>query len=189
MTRLLVCSLALGLAACASEAPASDASSDLAAGETSALVPNEGVVEVGDPIPSDTRFLAASEVVARAADLDGETVAVEGQVSSVCQNKGCWLTIANDAGETFRVSVPKDDAGEYLYTFPTDIASAQGRFVGTLSVTEESVEMLRHLAEDAGQSADEIAAIDAPKRTLALTPAGAEIIRPASDATADRQDA
>lgn len=166
----------LALAACQSSPDEVDVyvpeGADVAIASSSA-----GVVTVGEPLASDLTYLPASEVVTRAAELDGQTVAVEGEVSSVCQEAGCWLTVKNDADETFRVNVPKDAEGAYVYTFPMDVAGAQARLVGTLAVEEESVETQRHLAEDAGADAAAIEAITEPKRSITLTPTGAQITR------------
>lgn len=140
-------------------------------------VQTDDVVTVGEPLATNLTFLPASEVVARAAELDGQTVAVEGEVSGVCQQAGCWLTMKNEAGETFRVNVPKDAEGEYVYTFPMDVAGAQARLVGTLAVEEESVETQRHLAEDGGADAATVEAITEPKRSISLTPTGGQITR------------
>ena len=56
-------------------------------------------------------------------------------------------------------------------------AGARAEVVGTLSVVEESVERRRHLAEDAGASPEEIAAITEPSRLVSLLAVGARIVR------------
>ena len=178
MTRLLLFSLALAaplLVGCAADAPADAPATEASSTDAASASSSAGSVTVGEPIDGGLVVLTADEVAARAAELDGQELTVEGDVSEVCQQKGCWLTFATASGEPFRVAVPKDEAGEYVYTFPTDVAGRRARIAGTFSVEEESVETLRHLAEDAGQSAEEVAAITEPKRTLSLTASGAEL--------------
>ena len=170
MLRLLLLPvLALGLAACASDTPAEPTDAD-AGGEFA-----EAVL-VGEAPGADEVFFLASDVSTRASELDGQEITVEGTIAEVCQAAGCWLTLETADGTPFRVAVPKDEAGEYVYTFPKNVSGAQAQLKGAFSVDEESVETLRHLAEDAGESAEAIAAIDAPKRTLSLTATGARLI-------------
>ena len=59
--------------------------------------------------------------------------------------------------------------------FPKDAAGRRAEVVGTLRVVEETVARRRHLAEDAGASADEIAAITEPSRAVSLFATGARI--------------
>jgi len=140
------------------------------AGDASVLV-------VGDAVTGETA-ITTTDLVTDAASLDGQTVLVEGTVRESCRQSGCWLTLDAPGDATVRIAVPKDADGEYVFTFPTDdLSGSRVRLAGTFSVTEESVETLRHLAEDGGASPDSLARITAPKRTLALTATGAEITR------------
>jgi hypothetical protein len=145
--------------------------------EVSVATDDASVVAVGDRLDDGAAFVTPATLVADASTLDGQTVAVEGTVRTVCQQAGCWMTLDAGDGQSVRVVVPKDDAGEYVYTFPKDVAGATARLVGTFAVTEESVEMQRHLAEDDGASAEDIAAITEPVRSLTLTATGARIVR------------
>lgn len=169
---LLIPVLALGLAACGNDTPAEPA--DAASAEAPAE--SAEAVLVGEAPGADEVFFLASDVGTRSAELDGQDITVEGTIAEVCQEAGCWLTLKTDDGTPFRVSVPKDEAGEYVYTFPKNVTGVQAQLKGAFSVTEESVETLRHLAEDAGDSAEAIAAITEPKRTLSLTATGARLI-------------
>jgi hypothetical protein len=99
---------------------------------------------------------------------------VAGTISEVCQMAGCWLTLQNEAGVAFRVTVPRGEEG-YVFTFPKDVSGRQAVVAGTLAVEETDVATLRHLAEDRGASAEEIAAITAPEHTLVLSATGARL--------------
>jgi len=89
----------------------------------------------------------------------GDTVntKMKGKIIEVCSKKGCWMTIDVD-GEN-EVMVKFKDYGFFMPL------NAEGDVVlnGKAFVTETAVEELRHYAEDAGKSAEEIAAITDPK--------------------------
>ena len=159
MHRLVL--LSLLLAACA-DAPAPPAGGGVA----------DGAV-VGAALPGGAA-LSTDDLIAQADALDGQDVVVEGAPREVCQKKGCWLTLADADGRTLRVVVPKDEAGDYLFTFPTDASGEPYRIAGRLDVETASVDEQRHYAEDGGADAATVAAITEPERSLVLTATGAE---------------
>ncbi|WP_045475045.1 DUF4920 domain-containing protein [Winogradskyella sp. PG-2] len=89
----------------------------------------------------------------------GDTVPtkIKGKIIEVCSKKGCWMTLDMD-GEN-EVMVKFKDYGFFM---PLD---AEGDVVvnGKAFVTETPVDELRHYAEDAGKSKEEIEAITEPK--------------------------
>jgi len=60
------------------------------------------------------------ELAARAADLGGQTVRVEGVVSGVCQHRGCWVEISDGAHRVIAKSLdhgiafPRDAVGKRM---------------------------------------------------------------------------
>lgn len=88
---------------------------------------------------------------------------VSGVVESVCQVKGCWMKVKLDDGQTMRVTFK-----DYGFFVPKDIAGKTIVFEGNAKTKTTSVEELRHYAEDAGKSKDEIAKITEPKTELAF---------------------
>jgi hypothetical protein len=94
----------------------------------------------------------------------GDTVEVKfaSEVKEVCQNKGCWMKM--DMGEEEAMIKFKD----YGFFMPKDIAGKEVIVAGVAFVEEVSVEEQRHYAEDAGKTAEEIAEITEPKRTLSF---------------------
>ena len=159
MHRLIL--LPLLLAACA-DAPAPPAGGGAV----------DGAV-VGAALPGGAA-LSTGDLIAQADALDGQDVVVEGAPREVCQKKGCWLTLADADGRTLRVVVPKDEAGDYVFTFPTDASGEPYRIAGRLAVETASVDEQRHYAEDGGADAATVAAITEPERSLVLTATGAE---------------
>ena len=179
MNRLfLLPALALALAACRpADAPTPTGDAAVADTPDSGDAMGTGEATVGEPLAPEAEVLPVADVIARAPEMDGETVVVEGTVGKVCQVKGCWLTLQNNAGETFRVAVPKEEGGAYAFTFPMDATGATARLAGTFSVEEESVETLQHMAEDEGLAPEAIEAITEPRRTYVLTASGARLTR------------
>ena len=127
----------------------------------------------GKPVP-DAAALSVSKVLGLSPRLVDQEVQVEGRVSGVCKREGCWVTLKDPtvaSDETLRV-IFKDHA----FTVPVELAGRTVVAVGVLRVSETSVERLRHLAEDAGKSAAEIAAITAPRHEATLEAEGLEVV-------------
>jgi hypothetical protein len=92
---------------------------------------------------------------------------VEGKIVAVCQTKGCWMTLDKGDGTTMRVTFK-----DYGFFVPKDISGQTVIVKGMASVNVTSVEELRHYAEDAKKSKEEIAAITEPKRELVFEAEG-----------------
>jgi len=123
---------------------------------------------IGEKI-TDEKVLSKEEIQEKYKNLKpGDTVAVKftSEVKEVCQNKGCWMKM--DMGEEEAMVKFKD----YGFFMPKDLAGQEVIVEGMAFVEEMSVEEQRHYAEDAGKSADEIAAITEPKRTLSFISSG-----------------
>lgn len=119
----------------------------------------------GEEISAES-CLSAVEMEERFKNLKpGDTIEVsfKTKVNSVCKNKGCWMTL--DLPQEEDVMVKFKDYGFFV---PKDIEEKEVVVNGKAYVAEVSVDEQRHYAEDKGQSADEIAAITQPKRTLSF---------------------
>ena len=107
--------------------------------------------------------------------LDGKesvTGVVEGEVTDVCQKKGCWMTL-QPTKNTSPVSVRFKD---YSFFMPKTLAGNKVIVEGTATKKMVSVEDLRHYAEDAGKSAAEIAAITEPRAEIELMATGVRVL-------------
>ena len=95
---------------------------------------------------------------------EGDTInsKMRAKINEVCSAKGCWMTLDMD-GEN-EVMVKFKDYGFFMPL------NAEGEVVvnGKAYVSETSIDELRHYAEDAGKSKEEIAAITEPKRTYSF---------------------
>ncbi len=87
---------------------------------------------------------------------------LKGTIKEVCTKKGCWMTLSleNDSEMMVRFK-------DYGFFVPLD-ASGEVLIHGKAFISETSVDDLRHYAEDAGASDDEIAAITTPKTSYNL---------------------
>ncbi len=119
----------------------------------------------GEKISMDDA-MTASEMKAKFASLKaGDTVQVKfkSTVNSVCQKKGCWMKV--DLGDNQETMVRFKD---YAFFMPFNSKGHETVVNGKAFVTTISVSELQHYAKDAGKSAEEIAKITEPKRTLAF---------------------
>lgn len=82
---------------------------------------------------------------------------MKGKIIEVCSKKGCWMTLDVDGDHEVMVKFK-----DYGFFMPLN---AEGEVVinGKAYVSETSVDELRHYAEDAGKSEEEIATITDPK--------------------------
>ncbi len=134
---------------------------------------NEKVVEneeiayhsFGDEI-TDADVLTKEQMAEIYKDLkEGDTINVKfaSKINEVCKSKGCWMNL--DLGNEDESFVKFKDYGFFMPL------NADGREVivnGKAFVNTTSVEELRHFAEDAGKSEEEIAKITDPKYTLSF---------------------
>ena len=93
---------------------------------------------------------------------DTLTTKVSAKINEVCQMKGCWMKL--DLGNEEEVMVRFKDYGFFVPL------NAEGDVIvnGKAYISETSVDELRHYAEDAGKTADEVAAITQAERTYAF---------------------
>lgn len=88
-------------------------------------------------------------------------------VNEVCQAKGCWMTLNLEDGNEIMVKFK-----DYGFFVPKDIAGKEVIIQGKAFVNEVPVDELRHYAEDAGKSEDEIKQITSPKKTYSFEAEG-----------------
>ena len=121
--------------------------------------PEIAYASFGDKI-TDADVLTSERIMEHYKTLKvGDTInsKMQGKIIEVCSKKGCWMTVDVDGDNEIMVKFK-----DYGFFMPLN---AEGDVVmnGKAFVTETSVEELRHYAEDAGKSTEEIAAITDPK--------------------------
>jgi hypothetical protein len=92
---------------------------------------------------------------------------IQGKVSEVCQDKGCWMKIEKSDGEKVMVKFK-----DYKFFMPKDIVGKEVVLDGEASVKEVSVKQQQHYAKDAGKSDEEIKKIREPKKELQFVAKG-----------------
>jgi RecJ-like exonuclease len=101
---------------------------------------------------TETTLLA--DVIAKPSQFEGKTVKVEGYVTAVCQEMGCWMALSpvkDKSDQTLLIQVEHDG----VITFPM---SAKGSFVAAEGTvlrvgSKESLAAAREHAEQQGKSA------------------------------------
>ena len=114
----------------------------------------------GAGVANPESAVAFTDVINQLNTADSVNVVMRGKVVDVCQAKGCWMNIVDPAtGGEDAVFVQFKDYGFFM---PMDIAGREVILEGVAYNAETTVEELRHYAEDAGKTAEEIAAITEP---------------------------
>ncbi|MBK7290457.1 MAG: DUF4920 domain-containing protein [Chitinophagaceae bacterium] len=96
---------------------------------------------------------------------------IKAKIVEVCPNKGCWLKLELENGETAMVKMK-----DYGFFLPV---AAKGKTVvidGEVKMKTTSVAELKHYAEDAKKSKAEIDAITKPEKEVRVTAKGIIIV-------------
>lgn len=122
----------------------------------------------GSKISAD-KALSSDEMLAKFNSLNvGDTINVKfaSKINEVCSKKGCWMKLP--VGETETMVRFKD----YGFFMPLDSKDREVIVEGKAFLKETSVDELKHYAEDAGQTPEEIAKITAPKKEYSFEAIG-----------------
>ena len=114
----------------------------------------------GAPLSPTGSVLTTAELIEGAAQYQGQTVVVTGQVVEVCQTKGCWMTFM-EGDKEMRIRFK-----DYAFFVPKDCGGRTARIEGVFEMKEVPVDEARHYLEDAGKP-EEAAKITEP--TLSYT--------------------
>lgn len=154
----------LALASCANRGNKTQAAA--------ATDPTKDGKHFGAIITSDNA-ITYDALMPKMASIDSMPAKVKGTVSSVCQKKGCWMTIVSDQSGKPDMRVTFKD---YAFFMPKDLAGKKVVVDGFAFVETTSVADLRHYAQDAGKTQAEIDAITQPKRELSFEAKGVVIL-------------
>ena len=115
--------------------------------------------------------VTANELETKMVDnkFDGK---VKGKVVEVCKAMGCWAKIQKEDGSTIMIKVK-----DHEFAMPLDIVGKIVVAEGSAELKETSVNMLKHYAEDAGKSKEEVDKIKEPKKELLMTIKGVKVIQ------------
>lgn len=149
--------IVMSLLACKNETKTAETKDDLAQ--------EVSYMSFGEKI-TDKDAVSAAELKSTYSKLtagDTLTLKAKAKVKEVCQVKGCWMMLDVDADEDVRVKFK-----DYGFFMPKNISGQEVIVHGKAYVNEVSVEELRHYAEDAGKSEEEVLAITESKKTMSF---------------------
>jgi len=143
--------------------------------------PQDEVVKMQENVDETTAYygkqidhagaITIAEMVQQMGDKEEYIAKIKGEVKSVCQKKGCWMTIAKDDNADIRVTFK-----DYEFFVPKDISGKTVVMKGFAYLDTVSVDMLRHFAEDEGKPEEEILDITKPEINLAFEAEGVVIL-------------
>ncbi|MGD1889650.1 MAG: DUF4920 domain-containing protein [Cyclobacteriaceae bacterium] len=123
----------------------------------------------GEKITDDSA-ISTTELMDELAEEGSMQTKVKGEVTDVCQVKGCWMTLNVDENQEIMVRFK-----DYGFFVPKDITGQTVVVAGQAVIDTVSVEDQRHLAEDAGMPEEEINKITEPKPQLFFVADGVSV--------------
>ena len=115
--------------------------------------------------------ITTKELLQTLSTEDSAFVKVEAVINSICQKKGCWMYV--DLGEENEMLVRFKDYG--FFVPKSGIEGKQILMSGEIFRDTISVDRLRHYAEDAKRSEEEIAQIVSPEFKINMIANGVAI--------------
>jgi hypothetical protein len=135
----IVASILAVLVVCAAALAVAQDKSDESAGGAN----EDGVILRGEKI-GDSPVVAMETVVKDPSKYEDKKIVLEGRIGTVCQKKGCWMTLEPVEGfQPVRVTFHN-----YGFFVPKDAAGLKVRAEGKIKVTTLSKEDVEHLKED-----------------------------------------
>lgn len=116
--------------------------------------------------------LPMSALPAALGPRDSAQVKLVGKASAVCQARGCWMTLPTADGQEMRVRFR-----DYAFFVPKDLSGHEVVVSGWAYRRTVPKSELRHYAQDAGKTDQEIAAIDHDEQQLTFLADGVRIIK------------
>ena len=96
---------------------------------------------------------------------------IQGKVVEVCQAMGCWAKVQKDDGTTVMIKVK-----DHEFAMPKDIVGRTIVVEGKAELKDTSVAILKHYAEYAGKSKEEIDKIKEPKKEVIMVIKGVKVV-------------
>jgi hypothetical protein len=128
--------------------------------------------DFGAGITSKT-YIEYGDMMADLNSTDTLNITVRANVSEVCKMKGCWMKLDDKVSTGTNVMVRFVDYGFFV---PKDIDGREVIVEGKAYSTVIGVDELRHYAEDAGKSKEEIAKITEDETQYAFLATGVRVI-------------
>ncbi len=117
--------------------------------------------EIISAVAADVSLMASKYETMKIGDT--KNIKIREKIKSACQVKGCWMRLDLEKGN--EVMMKFKDKGFFI----TKYKAGENVIVnGNVFVEEVSVDEQRHYAKDAGKTAEEIASVTQPKKTLSF---------------------
>ncbi len=107
----------------------------------------------------DKGITPIKEVIAQLTPEKEVQTKIKGEITAVCQMKGCWMRLKD--AENNELFIRFKDYGFFV---PKDAAGKTAVLKGKAFIHTTSADELKHYAEDAGKSKEEIAKITEPEQ-------------------------
>jgi len=138
----------------------------------SAAPGQDGMKSYGAPVTAEGA-VGMADFAEAMAGTDSLAVKIECEIITSCTVKGCWMDVKLADGAAMKVRFK-----DYGFFVPKKGLEGKRAILQGYAKRETlSVEMLRHYAEDAGKSPEEVARITEPKHTLTFLAEGVLITR------------
>jgi hypothetical protein len=122
----------------------------------------------GDESITPEEAVSMEVLLAKLNAEDSVAIKMTGAIEQTCTKMGCWMTVDMGNGETLRVTFK-----DYGFFVPKEgMEGKEVVFEGIAKRKVTDVDMLKHFAEDAGKSQEEIDAITEPKVELSFVASG-----------------
>ncbi len=115
--------------------------------------------------------IGTTEFEKRMADKETMEAKLACEIVTSCKMKGCWMDVKLSEGRTMKVRF-----ADYGFFVPKEgLEGKSAILMGTATRETIDVATLRHYAEDAGKSKEEVAAITEPETTITFLADGVMI--------------
>ena len=98
----------------------------------------------GGEVPVNGDPVSLREAIGSIEEAEGEFIKIRGQITEVCQAKGCWMILVD--GDTY-ARITFEDYGFFV---PTETSMQRTIIFGQLSQRTLSGQQAEHFAQDAG---------------------------------------
>ncbi len=115
------------------------------------------ITKHGDLI-TEEGAISSADFLTRFENKDSLEIKLTANILGVCPKKGCWMKLDMENGKTMRVTFK-----DYGFFVPKDAAGKTAILQGVAKIDTVDVATLKHYAEDANASQEEIDAITEPE--------------------------
>ncbi len=97
---------------------------------------------------------------------------LKAKVLEVCPNKGCWVKVQLEDKSVAMIKMKN-----YKFFVPTSLEGKNIEVDGKVEMATTSISELKHFAEDAKKSQEEIDAIKEPKKEIKIMANGIKVVK------------